>query len=196
MTPTNDLVAGLEGLDIEEEESPAAAVADIITATPKAFKRRDDPSLPHYPRGLILDLALRTAPVSDLIQAYRISVEEFKQLANHPVFRQELRETRDRIKEEGFSFKVKAQAQAEAYLAEAWNMVHDKDVPASTRSQLIQWTAKVAGLETPTPSANTQPDLNSLAAELKNLPAGELEVRALSIIMRKAENAPRVINGD
>jgi hypothetical protein len=175
-------------LDDLMDESAPTALADAITASPAAFKRRDDPSLPHYPRGLVLDIVLKTAPIPDLLTAYHVSTEQFKQLAQHPVFRQEIRDMRDKVKEEGFSFKVKAQAQAEAYLHEAWQMVHDPETPANVRSDLIKWTTKVAGLE-PRPETT-----NNLAVniDMRSLSNEELNARMMQIIMKKSPTPSNV----
>lgn len=156
-----------------------------------------DPATPVCPRGLILDLALNTQPVPSLLEDYGITSDEFEALKKHPVFQRELADLRDKLQEEGFSFRVKAQAQAEMYLLEAWKMVHDSSVPASVRSQLIMWTTKVAGLE---PKQGVEPgglsgNMSALAEQLKSLPDGELEMRVMSLIVRNAKNQiqPQVI---
>ena len=193
MSETTEAV-DLEGLEDLVEATTAdpslSAMADALTTTPTQFKRRDDPSLPFYPRGLILDLAMKSAPVKDILQAYNISVEKFKSLTQHPLFRQDLRDMSEKLRNEGYSFKVKAQAQAEAYLNEAWRMVHDPETPANVRAQLIQWTTKVGGLEVPPSNqTTTSQDLTKLAEDLKNLPVDQLELRAYSIIMKKSQHA-------
>jgi hypothetical protein len=99
-------------------------------------------------------------------------------------------EMRDKLREEGFSFKVKAQAQAEQYLKEAWRLVHSPLTPANVRASLIQWTAKVAGLDNPTPQAQ-QGALPLMAEQLKNLPDGELEMRVMSIVLRNSKQEIR-----
>jgi hypothetical protein len=138
---------------------------------------------------------LKTAPVEDILAAYKIAPESFKQLVSHPIFRQEIRDMKTKLKEEGFSFRVKLQAQAEAYLSEAWNLVHDPETPANVKADIIKWSVKTAGLET---SANNSQsigqDLGKLAEEIKNMPAGELEVRALQILVKKSEHSGRVVS--
>ncbi len=190
---TPDLDTELADLMDEDGAGPSALADAIVSPPPTTFKRRDDPSLPPYPRGLILDLLLKTAPVADLLVAYKLSVEDFQRLTQHPVFRTEMREVREKMKEEGFSFRVKAGAQSEAYLSQAWKMVHDPDIPASVRADLIKYTIKVAGLE-PKPQTAAQDmaqALPQLAEQMKNLPQGELEMRVYSIIMKQGQNAPK-----
>jgi hypothetical protein len=193
--PTQEPEIDLQGLEDLVEATTAdtglSTLADAITTPPSSFRRRDDPSLPFYPRGLILDLAMKSAPVKDILQAYNISVEKFKSLTQHPLFRQDLRDMSEKLRNEGYSFKVKAQAQAEAYLNEAWRMVHDPETPANVRQSLIAATVKWAGLENPVSTqSTTSQDLTKLAEDLKNLPADQIELRAMSIILRKSQNAP------
>lgn len=193
MTEALDLDAELADL-MDEDDAGPSALADAIVSPSlphTAVRRRDDPSIPPYPRGLILDLLLKTAPVADLLVAYKLSVDEFQRLTQHPVFRQDMRDMRDRMREEGFSFRVKAGAQAEAYLTQAWNMVHDPETPASVRADLLKFTIKLAGFE-PKPQTAAQDAANAIpqmAEQLKNLPQGELEMRVYSIIMKKAGGA-------
>lgn len=170
--------------DLMGEDPAVAALADQIVQTSPAFKRRDDPSLPHYPRGLVLDLVLKTAPVEDILAAYRIPVERFKELVNHPVFRREIRDMKEKVKEEGFSFRIKAQAQAEAYLSQAWEMVTDPETPANVRADLIKWTTKVASLE-PKPDAGPQVAVN---VDMRGITDEELKARVMSIVVKKAKH--------
>lgn len=165
-------------LDDLMDESAPTALADAIPV----FKLRADPALPHYPRGLILDLCLKTAPVATLLEAYKMSVEEFKQLVEHPVFRQDIRDMKEKLRDEGFSFKVKAQAQAEAYLHEAWRLVHDADTPANVRADLIKWTTKVGGLE-PKQDAQTNVAVN---VDMRQISDEELAARVMQIAMKRA----------
>ena len=192
MTDTQVDMQGLEDLVEFAASDPGPAIlADSLVTPTASFERRDDPSMPFYPRGLILDLAMKSAPITDVLQAYNVSVEKFKSLAQHPVFRQDLRDMAEKLRTEGYSFKVKAQAQAEAYLNEAWRMVHDPETPANVRAQLIQWTTKVGGLEvSPTQSSTTSQDLTKLAEDLKNMPADQIELRAFSILVKRGAAPP------
>jgi uncharacterized protein (UPF0147 family) len=175
--------------DLDEETVAVEELAKTLAPLPQ---RRDDPSTPPYPRGLVLDILLKTRPLPDLLIAYKISVEDFKSLTQHPVFRQDMQDMKEKLREEGFSFRVKAQAQAEQYLQAAWTMVHDASTPANVRADLIKWTTKVAALE-PTPQSiagEMNKSLPQMAAALKDMPADELEMRVYQIIARKAKTAP------
>lgn len=167
---------------------PAAlAVANAVAPTPKI---PDDPTMPPYPRGLVLDIVLKTAPVADLLAAYKMTVDEFKRLTLHPLFLQDLRETKLKLREEGWSFKVKLQAQAEQYLHQAWKLVHDPDTPANVKSDLIKWSVKASGLEAKPDAQDPASALPQLAEQLKAMPAGELELRVYQILLRKGAVTP------
>lgn len=172
-------------MDAQTPENEAlAALAESLTPA-STFKRRDDPAAPIYPRGLVLDLALRTAPVHELLQAYRLTAEEFKALVANPVFRRDMLDMREKLREEGYSFKVKAQAQAEAYLQQAWHMIHDPETPANVRADLIKATVKWAALE---PKADAQNNV-AVNVDLRGLTNEDLNARVMHIIAKRATNA-------
>ena len=167
----------------DEELNPAAvAVADAVSPT---IRMPDDPTMPPYPRGLILDIVLKTAPIADLLTAYKLPVEDFKRLTQHPLFLQDLRDTKAKLREEGWTFKVKLQAQAEQYLHEAWRLVHDPATPANVKANLIQWSVKASGLEAKPDAQDQAATLPQLVDQMKTLPAGELEMRVYQILLRK-----------
>lgn len=105
-----------------------------------------------------MDLVLKTAPVTELLVAYKITPDEFRALVASPRFRADFSEMKQRIADEGFTFRAKAQAQAEYYLQQAWKMVNDADTPANVRADLIKWTTKVANLEPKPADAGTSPE--------------------------------------
>lgn len=190
---SRELEATLADLLPQEEDAGADILAANIAPKPSKSLPRAmsaDPSATPYPRGLVLDIALKTAPLPSLLEAYGISPEEFKELTQHPVFRHDMLEMRDRLKEEGFSFRMKAQAQAEQYLKQAWDLVHSVDTPANVKADLIKWTTKVANLE---PKPSNQGDftgaamLPQLAEQLKAMPEGELELKVMQIVLRNAK---------
>lgn len=189
----------LDDLLPEDPDAETVAVEALAKTLAPLPQPRDDPSTPPYPRGLILDLLLKTRPIPDLLVAYKISVEEFKSLTQHPVFRQDMQDMKEKLREEGFSFRVKAQAQAEQYLQAAWVMVHDAATPANVRADLIKWTTKVAALE-PSPqsiASDMSKSLPQMAQALKDMPADELEMRVYQIIARKAKaSAPEGVTYD
>jgi hypothetical protein len=182
--------------DLDELISDHVVTDDAENALVNALAKRTDPSLPPYPRGLILDIVLKTAPVSQLLKAYKLSIEDFKRLVAHPVFRQDLIDMREQIKQEGFSVKVKMQAQSEAYLAEAWRLVHDPNTPANVRADLIKWTFANSGLANKTNEKDSGLDMAKLAEQAKGMDMQTLELRVLNLVMRKTGSPVSPVVGE
>lgn len=144
-----------------------------------------------YPRGLALDLVLEVGPLKEILDSYDISPENFRKiLANH-AFRTEYEKLKEEMQTEGWSFRKKAASQAELYLNLVYRMVSSDQTPAAVRSELIRHTVKWAGLDTPPPSAMQSPEtlLPQMAEQLKNMPDGELEMRVMNLVLRKAPKA-------
>ena len=160
-----------------------AYLEGLVSATP------DNPaqSAP-YPRGLALDLVLRTAPLPDLLKTYELTPLQAKEIMQNPAFRLEFDTLKDSIGQEGFAFKQKAAAQAEAYLELLWNMAHDNAVPSSVRADIVKNTVKWAALDQPAAQTgqNAQFDPGSMIQQLQNMPDQDLEVQILRIISKKA----------
>lgn len=181
---TVDVADLMDEADAPPPDPAALAVANAIAPPP------NDPTMPPYPRGLILDIVLKTAPIAELLPAYKMTVDEFKALTKHPLFLQDLRDTKARLREEGWTFKVKLQAQAEQYLHEAWRLVHSPDTPANTKADLIKWSVKASGLEAKPDVQDPAAAFPQMAEQMKNLPAGELEMRVYQILLRKGAVSP------
>ncbi len=152
-----------------------------------------------YPRGLALDLVLEVGPLKEILESYSLTPENFKTiLANH-AFRTEYEKLKEEMQTEGWSFRKKAASQAELYLNLVYRMVSSDQTPAAVRSELIRHTVKWAGLDTPPPSAMQSPEtlLPQMAEQLKSMPDGELEMRVLSVILRKEDGKrPIQISGE
>lgn len=145
-----------------------------------------------YPRGLTLDLALEVAPLKEILDSYELTPEKFKFILANPAFRKEYEQHKEDVQTEGWSFRKKAQMQAELYLNLVFRLANSDQTPAAVRADLIKSTVKWAGLDTPvvTPSQNTQL-LPQLAEQLKSMPDGELEMRVLQIVMKKSPAQPQ-----
>lgn len=144
-----------------------------------------------YPRGLALDLVLEVGPLKEILDSYDISPENFRKiLANH-AFRTEYEKLKEEMQTEGWSFRKKAASQAELYLNLVYRLASSDQTPAAVRASLIQSTVKWAGLDTPAPVIrNDNTDMLAEAArQLKDMPDGELELKVLSLIMRKSPPA-------
>ena len=119
--------------------------------------RPDDPSELGYPPTLPIEIALRVAPLPDILAAYGIDKTDFANLRQDPVFLADLKRAVEMVKKEGMSFKLKAQLQSDELLKTSWKMIHDQsgDVPPSVKADLLKFTIRAAGLDgSKDPSAN------------------------------------------
>lgn len=107
-----------------------------------------DPALGAYPPTLPVEIALKTASIKDLCAEYDISKEEWDALKVRDDFRADVKAWVERLKEEGMSFKAKAQLQAEQLLITSWKMIHGgAEVPPAVKADLIKFTIRAAGLD-------------------------------------------------
>lgn len=102
-----------------------------------------------YPATLPIEVALKTASVKDICEAYGLSEEDWGRLKNDPVFVAEVAALRESLKKEGMSFKMKAQLQAEELLNTSWALIHshNDDVAPNVKADLIKFIIRAAGLD-------------------------------------------------
>lgn len=147
-----------------------------------------DPSkIAPYPRGLALDLALQTAPLPEILSSYQITAAEAKKIFANPAFRLEYDDAVAATKQEGYSFRRKAAAQAEAYLEVLWGMANSPLTPAPVRADIIKSTVKWGALDSTPAQSPAGGDMFSAEAlkNLQSMPDQELEVSVMKIIARK-----------
>lgn len=107
----------------------------------------DDPARRMYPPTLPVELALGFASPRKICEAYDLTRADFEELIANPVFVEDLRRARDLVRQEGMSFRIRAQLQSEALLETSWAMIHNPAVPPSVRADLLKFTVRVAGLD-------------------------------------------------
>lgn len=103
-----------------------------------------------YPPTLPLEVALKTAPVKDICEAYNLTRDDWERLKATPAFVTEVAAWRDSLKKDGgLSFKMKARLQSEELLKRSWQMIHDRtgDIAPSVQADLIKFTIRAAGLD-------------------------------------------------
>lgn len=108
-----------------------------------------DPASLTYPATLPIEVAMRTAPIKDICEAYNLSRDQWRELSADPLFIEDVRRSVDELKKDGMSFRVKARLQAEELLKKSWQMIHDEggNVPPSVKADLLKFTVRCAGLE-------------------------------------------------
>ena len=105
------------------------------------------PSPNPWPPKLVIDLALGLDHLDDILAAHGLTRPQYDRLTEIPTFRRELASTMRDLRENGVPFARKAAIQAESYLVNLDEMVHDLDVPASTRLEAIKSVVKWGKLE-------------------------------------------------
>ena len=101
---------------------------------------------------LCFDIALRLEgsgeDIPEILQRHNLSSADLVEISKDPVFDKKVKHYRDEIREKGITFRLKARAQAEELLTTSWSLIHDPDVSAAVKADLIKSTVKWAGLET------------------------------------------------
>jgi hypothetical protein len=118
-------------------------------ATINNYSPGRDPAEIGWPPTLPIEIALKTASMSDIRDAYGYSPEEWSALRDNPEFLVDLAAAVQMVKEEGMSFKLKARLQAEELLKTSWRLIHAPidEVPSSVKADLIKATARWAGYD-------------------------------------------------
>jgi len=96
-----------------------------------------------FPSTLPIEVALGTAPIPDLLKAYKINPMDWEAISSSALFQRTVDRARNYIaKNENAAFKLKARIQAEALLDTSYLMIHDESTPAAVRADLIKQTMK------------------------------------------------------
>jgi hypothetical protein len=122
-----------------------------------ALTRTDDPAELGWPPTLPIEVALKTASVKEICEAYGLSRDDWEKLRHDPVFIAEVAEANEALKKEGMSFRMKARLQSEELLKTSWKMIHapSDEVPPAVKADLIKFTIKAAGLSEEKAAAST-----------------------------------------
>lgn len=100
---------------------------------------------------LAFDIALRLEgsgeEVDEILERHHIQTQDLLTFNKDPVFLKKVETYRDEIHEKGILFKTKARMQAEELLTTSWCLIHNPDVSAAVKADLIKSTVKWAGLE-------------------------------------------------
>lgn len=119
------------------------------------YKPGRDPAELGWPPTLPIEIALKTAPMNDIRDAYGYSGDEWLALKDNSDFLADLAAAVQMVREEGMSFKLKARLQAEELLKTSWRLIHAPidEVPSSVKADLIKATARWAGYDNKEASA-------------------------------------------
>jgi hypothetical protein len=119
----------------------------MSTALATVLIRPDDPAFLGFPPMLPIELAMHTAPVSEICAAYDITKDDFIALTNDPVFVKAYADAKEALQKDGVSFRLKARIQAEELLKKSWSLIHSDHTPTTVKADLIKATVRWAGYE-------------------------------------------------
>jgi hypothetical protein len=118
-------------------------------ATIRDYNPGKDPAAIGWPPTLPIEIALKTASMDEIRQAYGYDQAEWLALKDNKDFLADLAAAIQMVREEGMSFKLKARLQAEELLKTSWRLIHAPidEVPSSVKADLIKATARWAGYD-------------------------------------------------
>lgn len=127
----------------------------------------DPATIGGYPPTLPIELALKVAPLREILEAYEITRGQWDVLRYDPVFVQDLAAAVELVKKEGASVRLKARLQCEELLKTSWAMIQDQTgiIPPTVRADLLKHTFRVAGLNEP-PQAAAGANANTLNIQI------------------------------
>jgi hypothetical protein len=100
---------------------------------------------------LAFDIALRLEgsgeEVDEILERHQIKTQDLLSFNKDPIFLRQVETYRGEIRDKGILFKTKARMQAEDLLTTSWCLIHNPDVSAAVKADLIKSTVKWAGLE-------------------------------------------------
>lgn len=106
-------------------------------------RRWDD----RFAQDLAMTLEGSGSKMPDLLKEYDLTPDDLTAFSAEPLFAQRVEHWRNQLQTEGFTFRLKAKAQAEELLDTSYTIIHDRDVSPAVKADLIKWTAKMAGYE-------------------------------------------------
>ena len=101
---------------------------------------------PYHPQ-LILDIALESHDLPDLLHKYDITEQHLDSLYCLPQFKRELLNARAELTQTGSAFRAHARVLAEAHLVTMNELMNDEATPVSQKVMIWQSLVKYASLE-------------------------------------------------
>lgn len=98
---------------------------------------------------LILDIALESHDLGDLLHKYDITESYLDHLYTIPQFKRELLNARAELSQTGSAFRAHARALAEVHLTTINDLMNDPDTPVSQKVTIWQSLVRYASLEPP-----------------------------------------------
>jgi len=102
-----------------------------------------------YHPQLILDIALESHDLHDLLQKYDLTESDLDRLYTLPQFKRELLTTRAELTQTGSAFRAHARVIAEEHLVTMNDLMNNPDVPVTQKVAIWQSMVRYASLEPP-----------------------------------------------
>lgn len=144
--------------------------ADLTTLSPIGPELR-----PEWSMHLVMDVALGTS-VESILESHNLQYHQFEHICANPQFAMQVANLRKDLEKEGASFRLKAQLQADFYLAKVHEMIMDPDTDERVVTRLIEDTVRWGGLDAPPTVGNGAPGGFSISINF-----GQHEKRGITI---------------
>ena len=135
---------------------------------PMELGEKANPAGIGWSSAFVYELAMGQFTIQQVCEDHRVDSEKWEALRLNPRFREEVVKARESLKKEGTSFRWKASLQADELLDTSWEMIHDKDIPAVVRADLIKFTVKAAGYSEPGQGKSNNGSMVSIVIDLGN----------------------------
>jgi hypothetical protein len=103
---------------------------------------------PGWSQHLVMDVALGSSEES-ILEAHDLMAHQYDQICSNPVFVLQVKDMRTQLEKEGASFRLKAQLQADFYMAQVHKMIMDEAMDPRVRTRLIEDVVRWGGLDAP-----------------------------------------------
>ena len=126
--------------DLDPSESPAAMrQAARLEDVPEIYRKKLE--------RLAVELALNINDAEDIFAQYGYTPDTAAELVENPAFVLLMQQAQKEVFATGLSFRTKAKLMAGELLPYAHDIATDPLQSAAVRASLIQWVAKISGLE-------------------------------------------------
>lgn len=100
-----------------------------------------------WPAMLPFELALGIHDLDTILEGHGLEREDWEDFEQNPLFRREVAAAVKEVHTSGISFKRKAAVQAEMYLQQMDNLMHDLDTAPTTKLEIFKTMVKCGDLE-------------------------------------------------
>jgi len=97
---------------------------------------------------LVMDVALGTS-VESILESHQLAHHRFEEIVQIPTFVLQVEELRGKLARDGATFKLKAQLQADFYLAEVHKKIMDPTTDQRVFTRLVEDVVRWGGLDAP-----------------------------------------------